>query len=172
MLAELQEAGQQSLEDGPPGPVGAGSPPRASRKPGIPSPCGDRPPTSRQAAAPAAGMDGCTVVHVVSCEEEFQQQKLDLLWWKLDDQAPLRQVSGAGAPLPASGPENLCRACWRPGPSDPDLWGEVGLGEWVRAVRGVLGEGEAWRWEALVEAGDRVPSSLGTSSGFLGGPAG
>ena len=32
------------------------------------------------------------VLHVVSCEEEFQQQKLDLLWWKLDHQAPLRQV--------------------------------------------------------------------------------
>uniref|UniRef100_A0A8C9AT76 DALR anticodon binding domain containing 3 n=1 Tax=Prolemur simus TaxID=1328070 RepID=A0A8C9AT76_PROSS len=52
-----------------------------------------------------AGADSCTVVHVVSCEEEFQQQKLDLLWWKLDDQAPLRQkhlvcgpVKVAGAP--------------------------------------------------------------------------
>lgn len=44
------------------------------------------------------------VLHVVSCEEEFQQQKVDLLWWKLDDRAPLRQkhlvcgpVKGAGA---------------------------------------------------------------------------
>ncbi|XP_053455070.1 DALR anticodon-binding domain-containing protein 3 [Nycticebus coucang] len=52
-----------------------------------------------------AGGDRCTVVHVVSCEEEFQQQKLDLLWWKLDDQAPLTQkhlicgpVKVAGAP--------------------------------------------------------------------------
>ncbi|XP_003800626.1 DALR anticodon-binding domain-containing protein 3 isoform X1 [Otolemur garnettii] len=52
-----------------------------------------------------AGSDRCTVVHVVSCEEEFQQQKLDLLWWKLDDQAPLTQkhlvcgpVKVAGAP--------------------------------------------------------------------------
>ncbi|XP_033269023.1 DALR anticodon-binding domain-containing protein 3 isoform X12 [Orcinus orca] len=44
------------------------------------------------AAAPDAGADSCMVVHVVSCEEEFQQQKLDLLWWKLDDQAPLRQA--------------------------------------------------------------------------------
>lgn len=32
------------------------------------------------------------VVHVVSCEEAVQQQKLDLLWQKLDDQAPLKQV--------------------------------------------------------------------------------
>ncbi|XP_015342721.1 DALR anticodon-binding domain-containing protein 3 isoform X5 [Marmota marmota marmota] len=55
--------------------------------------------------APDAGVDSCIVVHVVSCEEEFQQQKLDLLWWKLDDQAPLRQkhlvcgpVKVAGAP--------------------------------------------------------------------------
>ncbi|XP_012626673.2 DALR anticodon-binding domain-containing protein 3 isoform X1 [Microcebus murinus] len=52
-----------------------------------------------------AGANSCTVIHVVSCEEEFQQQKLDLLWWKLDDQAPLRQkhlicgpVKVAGAP--------------------------------------------------------------------------
>ncbi|XP_037384722.1 DALR anticodon-binding domain-containing protein 3 isoform X2 [Talpa occidentalis] len=43
------------------------------------------------AAAPDAGTDSCMVVHVVNCEEEFQQQKLDLLWWKLDDQAPLIQ---------------------------------------------------------------------------------
>ncbi|KAI5937249.1 DALR anticodon-binding domain-containing protein 3 [Manis javanica] len=75
VLAELQEAGQQSLEDGPPGP----------------------------AAAPAAGMDGCTVVHVVSCEEEFQQQKLDLLWWKLDDQAPLRQKHLVCGPVKVAG---------------------------------------------------------------------
>ncbi|XP_036850158.1 DALR anticodon-binding domain-containing protein 3 isoform X2 [Manis javanica] len=75
VLAELQEAGQQTLEDGPPGP----------------------------AAAPAAGMDGCTVVHVVSCEEEFQQQKLDLLWWKLDDQAPLRQKHLVCGPVKVAG---------------------------------------------------------------------
>ncbi|XP_060060721.1 DALR anticodon-binding domain-containing protein 3 isoform X2 [Erinaceus europaeus] len=43
------------------------------------------------APAPDPGADGCTVVHVVSCAEEFQQQKLDLLWWKLDDRAPLTQ---------------------------------------------------------------------------------
>lgn len=45
-----------------------------------------------QAAAPDAGADSYVVLHVVSCEEEFQQQKLDLLWWKLDHQAPLSQV--------------------------------------------------------------------------------
>ncbi|XP_059795651.1 DALR anticodon-binding domain-containing protein 3 isoform X3 [Balaenoptera ricei] len=64
------------------------------------------------AAAPDAGTDSCMVVHVVSCEEEFQQQKLDLLWWKLDDQAPLRQkhlvcgpVKVAGAPGTLTAPE-------------------------------------------------------------------
>ncbi|XP_059878435.1 DALR anticodon-binding domain-containing protein 3 isoform X5 [Delphinus delphis] len=64
------------------------------------------------AAAPDAGADSCMVVHVVSCEEEFQQQKLDLLWWKLDDQAPLRQkhlvcgpVKVAGAPGTLTAPE-------------------------------------------------------------------
>uniref|UniRef100_A0A8C5L592 DALR anticodon binding domain containing 3 n=1 Tax=Jaculus jaculus TaxID=51337 RepID=A0A8C5L592_JACJA len=41
--------------------------------------------------APDDGSHGYKVVHVVSCEEEFQQQKLDLLWRKLDDQAPLGQ---------------------------------------------------------------------------------
>ncbi|XP_063466131.1 DALR anticodon-binding domain-containing protein 3 isoform X5 [Symphalangus syndactylus] len=57
------------------------------------------------AGAPDTGTDGCLVVHVVSCEEEFQQQKLDLLWQKLVDKAPLRQkhlicgpVKVAGAP--------------------------------------------------------------------------
>uniref|UniRef100_A0A8C3X1B1 DALR anticodon binding domain containing 3 n=1 Tax=Catagonus wagneri TaxID=51154 RepID=A0A8C3X1B1_9CETA len=64
------------------------------------------------AGAPDAGADSCVVVHVVSCEEEFQQQKLDLLWWKLDDQAPLRQkhlvcgpVKVAGAPGTLTAPE-------------------------------------------------------------------
>ncbi|XP_065740623.1 DALR anticodon-binding domain-containing protein 3 [Phocoena phocoena] len=64
------------------------------------------------AAAPDAGADSCMVVHVVSCEEEFQQQKLDLVWWKLDDQAPLRQkhlvcgpVKVAGAPGTLTAPE-------------------------------------------------------------------
>ncbi|XP_036733517.2 DALR anticodon-binding domain-containing protein 3 isoform X2 [Manis pentadactyla] len=75
VLAELQEAGQQTPEDAYPGP----------------------------AAAPGAGMDGWTVVHVVSCEEEFQQQKLDLLWWKLDDQAPLRQKHLVCGPVKVAG---------------------------------------------------------------------
>ncbi|XP_058414118.1 DALR anticodon-binding domain-containing protein 3 isoform X2 [Diceros bicornis minor] len=64
------------------------------------------------AAAPDAGADSCMVVHVVSCEEEFQQQKLDLLWWKLDSRAPLRQkhlvcgpVKVAGAPGTLTAPE-------------------------------------------------------------------
>ncbi|XP_008563972.1 PREDICTED: DALR anticodon-binding domain-containing protein 3 [Galeopterus variegatus] len=77
VLAELQEVVQHWPEDSDPGLAGA----------------------------PDAGTDSCMVVHVVSCEEEFQQQKLDLLWWKLDDQAPLRQkylvcgpVKVAGAP--------------------------------------------------------------------------
>uniref|UniRef100_A0A452VFQ5 DALR anticodon binding domain containing 3 n=1 Tax=Ursus maritimus TaxID=29073 RepID=A0A452VFQ5_URSMA len=59
-----------------------------------------------------ADADGCMVVHVVSCEEEFQQQKLDLLWWKLDVQAPLTQkhlvcgpVKAAGAPGTLTAPE-------------------------------------------------------------------
>ncbi|KAF6312741.1 DALR anticodon binding domain containing 3 [Rhinolophus ferrumequinum] len=61
---------------------------------------------------PEAGADSCMVVHVVSCEEEFQQQKLDLLWWKLDDQAPLIQkhlvcgsVKVAGTPGTLTAPE-------------------------------------------------------------------
>ncbi|XP_011737565.1 DALR anticodon-binding domain-containing protein 3 isoform X1 [Macaca nemestrina] len=59
------------------------------------------------AGSPDTGTDSCLVVHVVSCEEEFQQQKLDLLWRKLVDKAPLRQkhlicgpVKVAGAPGP------------------------------------------------------------------------
>ncbi|XP_077848878.1 DALR anticodon-binding domain-containing protein 3 isoform X4 [Macaca mulatta] len=59
------------------------------------------------AGSPDTGTDSCLVVHVVSCEEEFQQQKLDLLWQKLVDKAPLRQkhlicgpVKVAGAPGP------------------------------------------------------------------------
>lgn len=49
-------------------------------------------PVSPQDGDPDSGVDGCVVVHVVSCEEAFQQQKLDLLWQKLDDQAPPKQV--------------------------------------------------------------------------------
>ncbi|KAK2091115.1 DALR anticodon-binding domain-containing protein 3 [Saguinus oedipus] len=57
------------------------------------------------AGVPDTGTDSCLVIHVVSCEEEFQQQKLDLLWRKLVDKPPLRQkhlvcgpVKVAGAP--------------------------------------------------------------------------
>ncbi|XP_027625121.1 DALR anticodon-binding domain-containing protein 3 [Tupaia chinensis] len=50
-----------------------------------------------------AGADSCTVVHVVSCEEEFQQQKLDLLWWALDDRAPLHQKHLVCGPVKAAG---------------------------------------------------------------------
>ncbi|XP_066207569.1 DALR anticodon-binding domain-containing protein 3 isoform X2 [Saccopteryx leptura] len=64
------------------------------------------------AAAPNAATESCMVVHVVSYEEEFQQQKLDLLWWKLDDRAPLRQkhlvcgpVKTAGVPSTLTAPE-------------------------------------------------------------------
>ncbi|XP_045352753.1 DALR anticodon-binding domain-containing protein 3 isoform X1 [Leopardus geoffroyi] len=71
---------------------------------------GDSPPSL--AAAPDANADRCMVVHVVSCEEEFQQQKVDLLWRKLDDQAPLTQkhlvcgpVKVAGAPGTLTAPE-------------------------------------------------------------------
>uniref|UniRef100_A0ABI8ASZ4 DALR anticodon binding domain-containing protein n=1 Tax=Felis catus TaxID=9685 RepID=A0ABI8ASZ4_FELCA len=71
---------------------------------------GDSPPSL--AAVPDANADRCMVVHVVSCEEEFQQQKVDLLWRKLDDQAPLTQkhlvcgpVKVAGAPGTLTAPE-------------------------------------------------------------------
>ncbi|XP_040102892.1 DALR anticodon-binding domain-containing protein 3 isoform X3 [Oryx dammah] len=64
------------------------------------------------AAAPEAAADSYVVLHVVSCEEEFQQQKLDLLWWKLDHQAPLTQkhllcgpVKVTGAPSTLTAPE-------------------------------------------------------------------
>ncbi|XP_044777612.1 DALR anticodon-binding domain-containing protein 3 isoform X2 [Neomonachus schauinslandi] len=83
-LAELREAVRHGPGDGPPG----------------------------LALAPDADAGGCMVVHVVSCEEEFQQQKLDLLWWKLDEQAPLTQkhlvcgpVKAAGAPGALTAPE-------------------------------------------------------------------
>ncbi|XP_050996151.1 DALR anticodon-binding domain-containing protein 3 [Acomys russatus] len=77
VLSELQEAVRHWPEGGHPGLVGDSD----------------------------AGMARCMVVHVVSCEEAFQQQKLDLLWQKLDNQAPHKQkhlvcgpVKVAGAP--------------------------------------------------------------------------
>ncbi|XP_021573279.1 DALR anticodon-binding domain-containing protein 3 isoform X2 [Carlito syrichta] len=55
------------------------------------------------AGAPDADADSCLVIHVVSCEEEFQQQKLDLLWWKLDDKAPLIQKHLVCGPVKVAG---------------------------------------------------------------------
>lgn len=55
------------------------------------------------------------VVHVVSCKEEFQQQKVDLLWWKLDDRAPLRQVELTGAPLTFTAPDGPAQSLGRKG---------------------------------------------------------
>ncbi|XP_008851441.1 DALR anticodon-binding domain-containing protein 3 [Nannospalax galili] len=58
-----------------------------------------------------ANTDGCMVIHVVSCEEEFQQQKLDLLWQKLDDQAPVKQKHLVCGPVKVAGvPGNLMTA--------------------------------------------------------------
>uniref|UniRef100_A0A8C7C1S1 DALR anticodon binding domain containing 3 n=1 Tax=Neovison vison TaxID=452646 RepID=A0A8C7C1S1_NEOVI len=74
VLAELQAAVRHWPGDGPPGP----------------------------AAAPDADADGCMALHVVSCEEEFQQQKLDLLWWKLDEQAPRTQKHLVCGPVKAA----------------------------------------------------------------------
>ncbi|KAM6169462.1 DALR anticodon-binding domain-containing protein 3 [Rhynchocyon petersi] len=60
------------------------------------------------AGTPQSSTESCIVVHVVSCEEEFQQQKLDLLWWKLDDQAPLIQKHLVCGPVKvADGPGTL-----------------------------------------------------------------
>ncbi|XP_004615320.2 DALR anticodon-binding domain-containing protein 3 [Sorex araneus] len=75
VLAELQEAVRHWPEDSAPG----------------------------LAAPPDADAEGCMIVHVVSCEEEFQQQKLDLLWWKLDDQAPFRQKHLVCGPVKGTG---------------------------------------------------------------------
>ncbi|XP_035292635.1 DALR anticodon-binding domain-containing protein 3 isoform X3 [Cricetulus griseus] len=52
---------------------------------------------------PDSGVEGCMVVHVVSCEEAFQQQKLDLLWQKLDDQAPHKQKHLVCGPVKVAG---------------------------------------------------------------------
>ncbi|XP_076433175.1 DALR anticodon-binding domain-containing protein 3 isoform X4 [Peromyscus maniculatus bairdii] len=52
---------------------------------------------------PGSGVNGCMVVHVVSCEEAFQQQKLDLLWQKLDDQAPDKQKHLVCGPVKVAG---------------------------------------------------------------------
>ncbi|XP_034339889.1 DALR anticodon-binding domain-containing protein 3 isoform X3 [Arvicanthis niloticus] len=75
VLSELQEAVRHWPEDGHPGQVGG----------------------------PDAGVDDCMVIHVVSCEETFQQQKLDLLWQKLDDQAPHKQKHLVCGPVKVAG---------------------------------------------------------------------
>ncbi|KAM4821719.1 DALR anticodon-binding domain-containing protein 3 isoform 2-T2 [Thomomys bottae] len=63
------------------------------------------------AVAPVADADSCVAVHVVSCEEEFQQQKLDLLWWKLDGQAPVTQKHLVCGPVKIAGAaDNLMTA--------------------------------------------------------------
>uniref|UniRef100_A0A8I5ZVT7 DALR anticodon binding domain containing 3 n=1 Tax=Rattus norvegicus TaxID=10116 RepID=A0A8I5ZVT7_RAT len=75
VLSELQEAARHWPEDGHPAPVGG----------------------------PDAGVDDCVVIHVVSCEEAFQQQKLDLLWQKVDDQVPHRQKHLVCGPVKVAG---------------------------------------------------------------------
>ncbi|XP_052043201.1 DALR anticodon-binding domain-containing protein 3 isoform X2 [Apodemus sylvaticus] len=75
VLSELQEAVRHWPEGGHPGPV----------------------------RGPDAGVDDCIVMHVVSCEEAFQQQKLDLLWQKLDDQAPHKQKHVVCGPVKVAG---------------------------------------------------------------------
>ncbi|XP_036048466.1 DALR anticodon-binding domain-containing protein 3 isoform X2 [Onychomys torridus] len=75
VLSELQEAVRHRPEDGYPGLDGD----------------------------PDSGVNGCIVVHVVSCEEAFQQQKLDLLWQKLDDQAPDKQKHLVCGPVKVAG---------------------------------------------------------------------
>ncbi|KAJ1069418.1 hypothetical protein K5549_017322, partial [Capra hircus] len=62
------------------------------------------------AVAPDAGADSYVVLHVVSCEEEFQQQKLDLLWWKLDHQAPLTQKHLVCGPVKVTGAPSILTA--------------------------------------------------------------
>uniref|UniRef100_A0A8C6G531 DALR anticodon binding domain containing 3 n=1 Tax=Mus spicilegus TaxID=10103 RepID=A0A8C6G531_MUSSI len=75
VLSELQEAVRHWPEGGHPGPAGR----------------------------PDAGVDDCVVIHVVSCEEAFQQQKLDLLWQKLDDRAPHKQKHLVCGPVKMAG---------------------------------------------------------------------
>ncbi|XP_044535873.1 DALR anticodon-binding domain-containing protein 3 isoform X1 [Gracilinanus agilis] len=69
-------------------------------------------PSSHSQAKSSAGGTPCSVVHVVSCEEAFQQQKLHLLWRLLDANAPSQQkhlvcgpVKVVGSPTPLSAPQ-------------------------------------------------------------------
>lgn len=92
-------------------------------------------------------------MHVVSCEEEFQQQKLDLLWRKLDAQAPLSQVSDDGAPPRPRGSLKTCQ-----GAPLAD-WSKRGLTLGFRETI-VLGSGQlqqvqsAGRWDLEAHPGE------------------
>uniref|UniRef100_A0A8B9CQD5 DALR anticodon binding domain containing 3 n=1 Tax=Anser brachyrhynchus TaxID=132585 RepID=A0A8B9CQD5_9AVES len=56
---------------------------------------------------PAGGQGShCSVVHVVSCEEEFQQQQMDLLWRILDPGPAAQPQQSPAAPADVS-----CRGC-------------------------------------------------------------
>ncbi|XP_072507715.1 DALR anticodon-binding domain-containing protein 3 [Notamacropus eugenii] len=66
-------------------------------------------PLSHSEAESLARGEACSVVHVGSCEEAFQQQKVDLLWRLVDANAPSRQkhlvcgpVKVVGSPPPLS----------------------------------------------------------------------
>ncbi|XP_068951868.1 DALR anticodon-binding domain-containing protein 3 isoform X3 [Petaurus breviceps papuanus] len=66
-------------------------------------------PLGHNEAESSAGGASCFVVHVVSCEEAFQQQKVELLWRLVDAHAPSRQkhlvcgpVKVVGSPTPLS----------------------------------------------------------------------
>ncbi|XP_062056812.1 DALR anticodon-binding domain-containing protein 3 isoform X2 [Lepus europaeus] len=152
-LAELQEAVRHWPEDSPPS----------------------------LAAAPGAGAAGCVVVHVLSCEDEFQQQKLDLLWWKLDDQAPPRQkhlvcgpVKAAGAAMTA--PEyyefrhaQVCKASALKRGGDPaqdPAWTEIAG---VLSVATIKFEmlSTAPRSQLLLAPADSSISTKGTKSGIF-----
>ncbi|KAM9098595.1 DALR anticodon-binding domain-containing protein 3 [Sarcophilus harrisii] len=72
--------------------------------------CRSNLPLSHSKAESSVGGPACSVVHVVSCEEAFQQQKVDLLWRLVDVSAPSRQkhlvcgpvkVVGSSTPLNA-----------------------------------------------------------------------
>nr|XP_051708424.1 DALR anticodon-binding domain-containing protein 3 isoform X4 [Oryctolagus cuniculus] len=170
-LAELQEAVRHWPEDSPPSPVGLGQS----------GACGTDGPLPSKAAAPGAGADGCVVVHVLSCEDEFQQQKLDLLWWKLDDQAPLRQKHLVCGPVRAVGaamtaPEyyesrhaQVCKASALKRGGDPaqdPAWTEIAG---VLSVATIKFEmlSTAPRSQLLLAPADSSISTKGTKSGIF-----
>ncbi|XP_069906920.1 DALR anticodon-binding domain-containing protein 3 isoform X7 [Oryctolagus cuniculus] len=164
-----------------------GSARRPRRAPPQPAACGARggsPGASTacpRAAAPGAGADGCVVVHVLSCEDEFQQQKLDLLWWKLDDQAPLRQKHLVCGPVRAVGaamtaPEyyesrhaQVCKASALKRGGDPaqdPAWTEIAG---VLSVATIKFEmlSTAPRSQLLLAPADSSISTKGTKSGIF-----